>query len=97
MGESQLDCRTFQLDLPHGRFILTPVQFDLLYHLMVHAGEPFSARQLLRDVWDYPHDTGSPDLVRVHIKNLRQRIEQDPNQPAFILTLPGHGYTFATG
>jgi len=97
VGKAQLDCRAFQLHLPHGSFPLTPIQFDLLYHLMVHAGEVFSTHQLLKDVWDYPYDTGSPDLVRVHIKNLRQRIEIDPNTPVYIQTVPGHGYTFPIG
>lgn len=94
VGEAALDCHNCRLRLPHGTFPLTPVQFDLVYHLMVNAGEPFSTHQLLQDVWDYPHDTGSPDLVRVHIKNLRRRIEHDPNAPAYIQTVPGHGYAF---
>jgi len=97
VGEAELDCRNFQLHLPHGSFPLTPVQFDLIYHLIIHAGEAFSTHQLLKDVWDYPYDTGSPDLVRVHVKNLRQRIEVDPNAPAYIRTVPGHGYAFYPG
>ena len=94
VGLACLDSQTYHLQLPHGSFPLTPVQFDLVYHLMVHSGEVFSAHQLLRDVWDYPYDTGSPDLVRVHIKNLRKRIERDSNEPVFIKTILGHGYTF---
>ena len=94
VGKVELDRHAFQLHLPHGVFSLTPVQFDLMYHLMVHAGETFSTHQLLKDVWDYPYDTGSPDLVRVHIKNLRHRIEQDPNKPVYIQTVAGHGYAF---
>lgn len=94
VGEVSLDCQTFQVELPHGTFALTPVQFDLMYHLMIHAGETFTSHQLLQDVWDYPHDTGSPDLVRVHIKNLRKRIEGNANAPIYVKTVPGHGYTF---
>jgi DNA-binding response OmpR family regulator len=60
---------------------------------MSHAGEIFTPSRLLDEVWDYPSDTGSPDLVRVHIKNLRERIEADPRSPAFIQTVPGYGYT----
>jgi len=69
------------------------VQYDLLYHLMTHPGEIFSPNRLLDEVWDYPTDAGSPDLVRVHIKNLRERIELDPKNPVFIQTVPGYGYT----
>ncbi len=68
-------------------------QYELLYHLMSHAGEIFTPERLLNEVWDYPSDTGSPDLVRVHIKNLRERIETDPRNPQFIRTVPGYGYT----
>ena len=89
-----LNCKTFELSIP-GRDIvqLTPIQFDLLYHLMSHPGEVFSPARLLDEVWDYPSDAGSPDLVRVHIKNLRERVELDPREPAFIETVPGFGYT----
>jgi DNA-binding response OmpR family regulator len=90
----QLDTRTFELTTPEkGRIRLTPIQYDLLFHLMRHTGEIFSPNRLLDEVWNYPVDSGSPDLVRVHIKNLRERIEADPKAPAFIETVPGFGYT----
>lgn len=91
-----LDSRSYELMTPtRGKVRLTPVQFDLLLHLMSHPGEIFSPNRLLDEVWDYPSDTGSPDLVRVHIKNLRERIEEDPRSPRFIQTVPGYGYTIA--
>jgi len=94
VGEYVLDTRTFELYTPNkGKLRLTPVQYDLLYHLMSHPGQIFSPARLLDEVWDYPSDTGSPDLVRVHIKNLRERIEDDPASPKFIRTVPGYGYT----
>lgn len=89
-----LNTRTFELHSTSiGTIRLTPVQFDLLYHLMSHPGEIFSPTRLLDEVWDYPTDAGSPDLVRVHIKNLRERIEEDPRNPSFIKTVAGYGYT----
>lgn len=94
VANHMLDTRTYELVTPHrGRVRLTPVQYDLLQHLMRHPGEIFSPNRLLDEVWDYPSDTGSPDLVRVHIKNLRERVEQDPRNPVFIRTVPGYGYT----
>lgn len=94
VGDFVLDTRTYELHTPQrGRLRLTPVQYDLLYHLMSHPGQIFSPARLLDEVWDYPSDTGSPDLVRVHIKNLRERIEEDPRSPSFIRTVPGYGYT----
>lgn len=94
VGEYVLDTRSYEIYTPHkGRLRLTPVQYDLLYHLMSHPGQIFSPARLLDEVWDYPSDAGSPDLVRVRIKNLRERIEEDPSQPKFICTVPGYGYT----
>jgi len=95
IGDVVLDTRTFKVTTPVGTKLLTNVQFDLLYHLMSNAGEVFTSQQLLQDVWDYPRDTGSPELVRAHIKNLRDKIEPEPRQPAYIRTIQGHGYTFA--
>ncbi|MGD8856426.1 MAG: response regulator transcription factor, partial [Chloroflexota bacterium] len=78
IGDVELDTRTFKVTTPVGTNLLTNVQFDLLYHLMSNAGEVFTSQQLLQDVWDYPRDTGSPELVRAHIKNLRDKIEPEP-------------------
>jgi len=89
-----LDTRTFELQTPkRGKIRLTPLQYDLLYLLMTHPGETFSPSRLLDEVWDFPSGKGSTDLVRVHIKTLRERIEDDPSKPAFIRTIPGKGYT----
>jgi two-component system, OmpR family, response regulator RpaA len=94
LGNYTLDTRSYELITPtRGKVRLTPVQYELLHHLMCHPGEIFSPGRLLDEVWDYPSDTGSPDLVRVHIKNLRERIEDDPRSPTFIRTVPGYGYT----
>jgi two-component system response regulator RpaA len=97
VGEYVLDTSTYELNTPHrGKVRLTPVQYDLLYHLMSHPGQIYSPMKLLNEVWDYPTDTGSPDLVRVHVKNLRELVELDPRSPVFIRTVPGYGYTVST-
>lgn len=94
VGDYVLDTQTYELHTPsQGKLRLTPVQYELLYYLMGHPDQIFSPSRLLDEVWDYPTDAGSPDLVRVHIKNLRERIEADPSNPKFIRTVPGFGYT----
>ena len=93
VGDFALDTRSFELATPErGTIRLTPLQFDLLYHLMTHPGVPFSPARLLDEVWDYPSGKGSTDLVRVHIKTLRERIEHNPQAPSFLCTVPGKGY-----
>lgn len=96
VGDVTLDCRAFKVKTSHGTSLLTNVQFDLIYHLMSHADQVFNSQQLLQDVWDYPRDTGSPELVRAHIKNLREKIEPEPSKPIYICTIQGHGYTFSS-
>ena len=97
IGEYALDTRTYMFSSPKkGKLRLTPIQYTLLYHLMTHPNKIFSPSLLLDEVWDYPSDTGSADLVRVHIKNIREAVEEDPKNPVFIKTVQGYGYTIQT-
>lgn len=91
-----LDRNSYQVTTSKKQVKLTPVEFDLLYHLMMHPNEVFTSDRLLQEVWDYPSESGSPDLVRMHIKNLRNKIEADPSNPEFIITIPRRGYTIAS-
>ena len=97
VGPLCLDRRTFELSVDGKTVLLTPVEFDLLHYLMSHAGEVISAERLLQEVWGYPPGTGSPDLVRVHIRNLRRKIEPSPSNPIYIQTVPRHGYIIRAG
>lgn len=91
-----LDTRTFEVSTcERAGVLLTPTEFDLLYHLMSHAGQVFSSERLLQEVWDFPYDTGSTDLVRAHVKNLRDKIEPDPRNPIYVRTVPRHGYVIS--
>ena len=92
-GGLALDSRSFEVSTREKECVLlTPTEFDLLYHLMRNAGQIFSSDRLLQEVWDFPYDTGSTDLVRAHIKNLREKIEVDPRNPVYLKTVPRHGY-----
>ena len=94
VGKLKLDRRTFQASTEDRTVALTPVEFDLLSHLMVHAGEIFSSERLLNEVWGYPVGTGDPALVRMHVRNLRAKIESGPpERPVYIRTIIRRGYT----
>jgi DNA-binding response OmpR family regulator len=94
-GGLVLDTRTFEVTTREKTALLTPTEFDLLYHLMSHAGQVFASERLLQEVWDFPYDTGSTDLVRAHVKNLRAKIEPDPRRPTYLRTVPRHGYVIS--
>jgi DNA-binding response OmpR family regulator len=89
----ELDRQRYQVKTPYKTATLTPVEFELIYYLMNHIGEAFTSERLLQELWDFPSDSGSPDLVRMHIKNLRHKIEVDPRKPKIIITIPRRGYT----
>jgi DNA-binding response OmpR family regulator len=94
IGEYSLDTRTYIFTSPaKGEVRVTRAQYALLYHLMSHPNKIFSPSLLLEEVWDYPDTAGSTDLIRVHIKNLREAIEANPQEPEFIKTIKGYGYT----
>ncbi|MBI3941942.1 MAG: response regulator transcription factor [Chloroflexi bacterium] len=93
VGNMALNPRTYEVTIKNKTILLTPVEFDLLHYLMSHANEVISSERLLQEVWNYPPGTGAPDLVRVHIKNLREKIEPSPKAPIYIQTVSRHGYT----
>ena len=95
VGTLSLDPRTFKLNVDGHVLLLTPVEFELLYYLMKHAGEVISTERLLQKVWEYPPGTGDPNLVRAHVKNLRAKIEPSPTDPTYIKTISRHGYIVA--
>jgi DNA-binding response OmpR family regulator len=77
-----------------GRAVeLTPTEFDLLAILASHPGRVFSRMELLDRVQGYAFE-GYERTVDAHVKNLRQKIEPDPKQPRYLLTVFGVGYRF---
>jgi two-component system KDP operon response regulator KdpE len=74
---------------------LTPKELDVLRHLTQHANEAVSHRELLQSVWG-PDYGDQVDYLRVVIKNLRKKIEVDPEHPHYIKTEPWVGYRFDT-
>ena len=92
VGGLSLDSRVFQANVEGKAIQLTSTEYRLLEHLMRHAGEVHSVDELLEVVWDYPPGTGDPNLVRSHIRNLRQKLEPDASDPRFVQTVHGLGY-----
>ncbi len=72
---------------------LTPTEWDLLRAFVAQAGRTLTHDQIFRAVWG--RSPGDPQAyLRVHVANLRRKIERDPVRPALILTEPGVGYRF---
>jgi DNA-binding response OmpR family regulator len=73
---------------------LTPKEFRLLHLLMRHVGEVLNRRKIMKEVWetDYLGDTRTLD---VHIRWLREKLEDNPSRPQYIVTVRGVGYRFS--
>ena len=76
----------------HREIHLTPVEYELLKYLCEHPFRMHTARNLLMHVWRYPNGVGDSALVRNHIRNLRRKIELDPERPMILQSRHGRGY-----
>ncbi len=72
---------------------LTYVEFELLRSLAAHPGRVYSRRMLLESLWGAA-DYREPRTIDVHVRHLREKLEQDPADPEYILTVRGVGYRF---
>ena len=73
---------------------LTPIEFRLLRHLASQPGRPVSREQLIEAIWGYDSDLDNDRTVDVHMRHLRQKLEDDPSAPRWLLTVRGVGYKF---
>ena len=73
---------------------LTSKEFDLLYFLYSHRGQVFSKEQLYENVWGYDDIPASSNLTSF-IRKLRKKVEPDPDNPIYIITVWGVGYKFS--
>jgi two-component system, OmpR family, KDP operon response regulator KdpE len=72
---------------------LTPLEYRLLSSLLGHPGKVLTQRNLLREIWG-PSYIESSHYLRVYVGRLRQKLEDDPTQPKYLLTETGVGYRF---
>jgi len=93
-GELGIDFLRHQVTLRGRPVNLTPTEFRLLSCLASNAGRVLTWRALLKEVWGYEEWQAGPELVKVHIRRLRKKVELDPSDPCFILTVRGVGYMF---
>ncbi|WP_312496935.1 response regulator transcription factor [Pseudomonas cremoris] len=94
LGQLFINPLTRDATLQGQRLDLTPREFDLLYFFARQPGKVFSRMDLLNAVWGYSHE-GYEHTVNTHINRLRAKVEDDPANPARILTVWGRGYKFA--
>lgn len=92
-GDLSVDFATRQVRLREDAVPLTPIEYKLLYHLVRNAGRVLPHETLLAKVWGREY-LDEIDYLRVYVRRLRRKLEDDPEQPQYILTERGLGYRF---
>jgi len=77
------------------RIALTATEFEILRHLASRPGRVYSRRELLELIRDYEALDQDEKTINVHVSHLREKLEDDPSSPKFVLTVRGAGYAFA--
>ncbi len=93
-GDIEMDLEGLQVTRGGEPIFLTPTEFRLLRYLASHPNRPVSREKLLDEIWGNANPVGYDRTVDVHIRHLRQKIESDPANPKWIVTVRGLGYKF---
>ena len=96
VGDLVLDLATGQARRGRQVIPLTPTEFRLLSYLARHRGQALTRTQIVEAVWGFAPDLESEKTIKVHIRHLREKIENDPSHPKLLLTVPGIGYRLAS-
>ena len=94
-GDLKLDRESRRVFIKDKEINLTAKEFDLLQMFITNRGRPFSRKEMLEAVWKYDDYTGDARTVDVTVRRLREKIEDNPAAPAYILTRRGVGYYFS--
>jgi two-component system, OmpR family, KDP operon response regulator KdpE len=89
LGDLSVDLVRRHVKVDDQEVKLSPKEYDLLRLLVQHAGKVLTHKFLLRELWDEPTDT---QYLRVYVRQLRRKIEKDPERPQHLLTETGIGY-----
>ena len=91
VGDLSVDLVRRIVKLGDKEIKLSPKEYDLLRLLVQHAGKVLTHRFLIQELWEEPTD---PQYLRVYVRQLRQKIETNPERPQYIMTEIGIGYRF---
>jgi DNA-binding response OmpR family regulator len=90
-----IDLERRRVQRGNRRIGLTATEFEILRHLASRPGRVFNRRELLELLRDYEALDQDEKTINVHVSHLREKIEDDPSEPRFVLTVRGAGYQFA--
>jgi DNA-binding response OmpR family regulator len=90
-GGLELDDGAKRVTVDGQEVSLTPVEYKIVKYLLENRGLVFSSSQIYENVWNEP-SYGADNIVAVHIRHIREKIEINPKEPRYIKVIWGHGY-----
>lgn len=93
-GDLEIDLARMRVSRGGRPVALTPIEFRLLAYLAGHPERPRSREAIIEAVWGYEGEIGSDRTVDAHIRHLRKKLEEDPAEPRWLVTVRGVGYMF---
>jgi DNA-binding response OmpR family regulator len=94
-GDLVVDLERRRVQRGERRISLTPTEFEILRHLASRPGRVYTRAELLELLRDYEALDQDEKTINVHVSHLRDKLEDDPAQPRFVMTIRGVGYAFA--
>jgi len=94
IGNLKVDFKKRIVTVSGKQVDLTPREYSLLCFFVDHRGEAVSREQIRKNIWKDSKIYSWSRVIDVHIQHLRQKIEKDPSNPQYIITVPGAGYRF---
>ncbi len=92
VGDIRIDAVSSTVSVDGRTEYLTSIEHKLLRFLAMNANNVCTGNQIVSSVWGFNND-GDTGLIKAHIHHLRQKIEKDPNEPVYLLTVRGVGYS----
>jgi DNA-binding response OmpR family regulator len=92
VGELVMDFGEHDVRIGGRSVELTPKEYGILHCLMLNAGRVVSHDALLNFAWGSNHLDSDAEMLKVHLRHLREKIERNPSTPEYILTVRGVGY-----
>lgn len=94
IGNLHIDYKRRVVKVNNKEIILTPKEYDLLCFLVSNRGSVISRKEIKNNLWKESKIYSWSRVIDVHIQHLRQKIEDNPSEPEYIITVPGIGYRF---
>ena len=94
-GDVTIDMDRMRVERGGAAVALTPTEYRLLRHLVTNPDRVFGRDALLETVWGYDSSVDSQRTVDVHMRHLREKLEEDPARPRWLVTVRGAGYRFS--